>query len=292
MSFNKKLGSYPGILITISLTVALFLIGFCGWIAISSKELIKYVKQNIEVQVYLDRELEKSELDAILKKIESLGFAEIKNGKPQITLTSKEQAADIFYKDTKEDFKDVLGDNPFRDAFSVRLKVENITEEKITLIKTEIEKIQGVFEVEYAKDFLKGIISNVNKVYKVLALIVVIFFVATLLLINNTIKLALYSQRFIIRTMKLVGATDFFIQKPFLFKGFVQGFIASVISIILIFLTKYVSTSQIDGLNLIQNNTGILLLFVILLILGPTIGVLSTFQSIVRYHKMDLDKLY
>jgi cell division transport system permease protein len=292
MSFNKKLGSYPGILITISLTVALFLIGFCGWIAISSKELIKYVKQNIEVQVYLDRELEKSELDAILKKIESLGFAEIKNGKPQITLTSKEQAADIFYKDTKEDFKDILGDNPFRDAFSVRLKVENITEEKITLIKTEIEKIKGVFEVEYAKDFLKGIISNVNKIYKVLALIVVIFFVATLLLINNTIKLALYSQRFIIRTMKLVGATDFFIQKPFLFKGFVQGFIASVISIILIFLTKYVSTSQIDGLNLIQNNTGILLLFVILLILGPTIGVLSTFQSIVRYHKMDLDKLY
>jgi cell division transport system permease protein len=292
MSFNKKLGSYPGILITISLTVALFLIGFCGWIAISSKELIKYVKQNIEVQVYLDRELEKSELDAILKKIESLGFAEIKNGKPQITLTSKEQAADIFYKDTKEDFKDVLGDNPFRDAFSVRLKVENITEEKITLIKTEIEKIKGVFEVEYAKDFLKGIISNVNKIYKVLALIVVIFFVATILLINNTIKLALYSQRFIIRTMKLVGATDFFIQKPFLFKGFVQGFIASVISIILIFLTKYVSTSQIDGLNLIQNKTGILLLFIILLILGPTIGVLSTFQSIVRYHKMDLDKLY
>ncbi|CAN1576141.1 FtsX Cell division protein [Spirosomataceae bacterium] len=292
MSFNKKLGSYPGILITISLTVALFLIGFCGWIAISSKELIKYVKQNIEVQVYLDRELEKSELDAILKKIESLGFAEIKNGKPQITLTSKEQAADIFYKDTKEDFKDVLGDNPFRDAFSVRLKVENITEEKITLIKTEIEKIKGVFEVEYAKDFLKGIISNVNKIYKVLALIVVIFFVATILLINNTIKLALYSQRFIIRTMKLVGATDFFIQKPFLIKGFVQGFIASVISIVLIFLTKYVSTSQIDGLNLIQNKTGILLLFIILLILGPTIGVLSTFQSIVRYHKMDLDKLY
>ena len=292
MSFNKKLGSYPGILITISLTVALFLIGFCGWIAISSKELIKYVKQNIEVQVYLERDLEKSELDAISKKIKSMGFAEIKNGKPQITLTSKEQAAEIFYKDTKEDFKDVLGDNPFRDAFSVRLKEENITEEKLVLIKTEIEKIQGVFEVEYAKDFLKGIITNVNKVYKVLALIVVIFFVATLLLINNTIKLALYSQRFIIRTMQLVGATDFFIQKPFLIKGFVQGLIASIISIGLIFLTKYVSTSQIDGLNLIQNNTGIALLFVILLILGPTIGVLSTFQSIVRYHKMDLDKLY
>ncbi|HLO43564.1 MAG TPA: permease-like cell division protein FtsX [Leadbetterella sp.] len=292
MSFNRKLGSYPGILITISLTVALFLIGFCGWIAISSKELIKYVKQNIEIQVYLERDLEKADLEDVAIKIRNLGFAETKNGIPEIRLTSKEQAAEIFYKDTKEDFKDVLGDNPFRDAYSVRLKEENITEEKLKFIKAEIEKIQGVFEVEYAKDFLKGIISNVNKVYKVLAIIVVIFFVATLLLINNTIKLALYSQRFIIRTMQLVGATDFFIQKPFLVKGFFQGLIASAISIVLIFVTKSISTAQIDGLNLIQNNTAIGVLFTILLILGPTIGVLSTFQSIVRYHKMDLDKLY
>lgn len=292
MSFNKKLGSYPGILITISLTVALFLIGFCGWIAISSKELIKYVKQNIEIQVYLDRGLEQTDLEKIKSRIENLNIAEIKDKKQEIKLTTKEKAAEIFYQDTKENFKDVLGDNPFRDSYSVRLKEENITEEKLKLFKVEIEKINGVFEVEYAKDFLKGIISNVNKVYKILALIVVIFFVATLLLINNTIKLALYSQRFIIRTMQLVGATDYFIQKPFLVKGFFQGLIASLISIFLIYITKYVSTAQIDGLNLIQNDKAIFFLFFILLILGPTIGVLSTFQSIVRYHKMDLDKLY
>ena len=292
MSFNKRLGSYPGILITISLTVALFLIGFCGWIAISSKELIKYVKQNIEVQVYLERELESTDIEKIKRKIELMNIAENINGQSQIKMITKEDAAKIFYKDTKEDFKDVLGDNPFRDSYSIRLKEENITEEKLIYLKTEIGKIQGVFEVEYAKDFLKGIITNVNKVYKILALIVLIFFVATLLLINNTIKLALYSQRFIIRTMQLVGATDFFIQKPFLVKGFFQGLIASLLSIGLIFLTKYVSTSQIEGLNLIQNNSALIALFIVLLILGPTIGVLSTFQSIVRYHKMDLDKLY
>ena len=292
MSFNKRLGSYPGILITISLTVALFLIGFCGWIAISSKELIKYVKQNIEVQVYLERELESADIEKIKRKIELMNIAENINGQSQIKMITKEDAAKIFYKDTKEDFKDVLGDNPFRDSYSIRLKEENITEEKLIYLKTEIGKIQGVFEVEYAKDFLKGIITNVNKVYKILALIVLIFFVATLLLINNTIKLALYSQRFIIRTMQLVGATDFFIQKPFLVKGFFQGLIASLLSIGLIFLTKYVSTSQIEGLNLIQNNSALIALFIVLLILGPTIGVLSTFQSIVRYHKMDLDKLY
>lgn len=292
MVFNRNLGSYPGILITISLTVALFLIGFSGWIALSSKELIKYVKQNIEVQAYLEKGLDSTQIMALKHKIEAMGIAEIKNGESQVQLISKEKAAEIFYKDTKEDYKAVLGENPFRDSFTIRLKEENISELQLKNIKTEIEKLTGVFEVEYAKDFLKGIITNVNKIYKILALIVFIFFVATILLINNTIKLALYSQRFIIRTMQLVGATDFFIQKPFLIKGIIQGVIASVISIILIFLTKNLATSQIDGLALIQNDRAMLGLFFVLLILGPVIGLLSTYQSIIRYHKLDLDKLY
>jgi len=292
MSFNKRLGSYPGILIIISLSVALFLIGFCGWIALSSKELIKYVKQNIEVQVYLERDLNANEISQLKSNLINLSIADIKNNVPQIFLVSKETAAEIFLKDTKENFQDVLGDNPFRDSFTIKLKEEYITEQKLAQIKTNIEKIPFVFEVDYAKDFLKGIIANVNKIYKVLAMVVLIFFIATLLLINNTIKLALYSQRFIIRTMQLVGATDFFIQKPFLKKGLFQGLIAAIISVFLIFITKKIATDQIDGLELIQNNTSIYILFGILLVLGPFIGILSTFQSIARYHKMDLDKLY
>ncbi len=292
MSFNKRLGSYPGILIIISLSVALFMIGFCGWIALSSKELIKYVKQNIEIQVYLERDLDANEISQLKSDLINLSIADIKNNVPQIFLISKETAAEIFFNDTKENFQDVLGDNPFRDSFTIKLKEEYITELKLTQIKTNIEKISFVFEVDYAKDFLKGIISNVNKIYKVLAIVVMIFFIATLLLINNTIKLALYSQRFIIRTMQLVGATDFFIQKPFLKKGFFQGFVAAIISVGLIFITKKIATYQIDGLELIQNNSSIYILFGILLILGPLIGILSTFQSIARYHKMDLDKLY
>ncbi len=292
MSFNKRLGSYPGILIIISLSVALFLIGFCGWIALSSKELIKYVKQNIEIQIYLERDLNANQISQLKGDLISLSIADVKNNVPQIFLISKETAAEIFFKDTKENFQDVLGDNPFRDSFTIKLKEEYITEKKLGQLKTNIEKIPFVFEVDYAKDFLKGIIANVNKIYKVLAMVVLIFFIATLLLINNTIKLALYSQRFIIRTMQLVGATDFFIQKPFLKKGLFQGLIAAIISVFLIFITKKIATDQIDGLELIQNNTSIYILFGIILVLGPFIGILSTFQSIARYHKMDLDKLY
>jgi cell division transport system permease protein len=292
MNFNRSLGSYPGILIIISLSVAIFLIGFCGWIALSSKELIKYVKQNIEIQVYLDKDIDANLLSNVKAKLNDLGILDVKNNAAQIKYISKETAAEIFFNETKENFQDVLGENPFRDSFSLKLKEEFVNESKLFSLKTEIEKIDGVYEADYAKDFIKGIISNVNRIYKVLAVIVLIFFVATLLLINNTIKLALYSQRFIIRTMQLVGATDFFIQKPFLIKGFFQGLIASFIAILLIFITKNIAISQIDGLSLIQNNGSLTMLFLILLILGPIVGVLSTFQSIVRYHKMDLDKLY
>lgn len=292
MSLNKNLGSYPSVLITISLTVALFLIGFCGWIAVSSKELIKYVKQNIELQVFLEKDLSPDQLAAIKQKLINLNISETKNNVPSISFISKETAGDIFYKDTKEKFEEVLGENPFRDSFTLKLKEEFINESKLNQFKAEIEKIDDIYEVDYARDFLKGIITNVNKVYKVLAVVVLIFFIATLLLINNTIKLALYSQRFIIRTMQLVGATDFFIQKPFLIKGITQGLTASGISIALIFLLKNVAVSQIEGLELIQNNYSLSILFIIMILLGPVIGLLSTFQSIVRYHKMDLDKLY
>jgi cell division transport system permease protein len=292
MALSKKLGSYPGILITISLTVALFLIGFCGWIAISSNELIRYVKQNIEVQVYLEKTADSTQIDTLSVLLHEMQVAEIKEGNQEIKLVTKNDAANIFYEETKENFKDILGENPFRDSFKIRLKEENIREEKLKLIKAEIEKMPMVFEVEYAKDLLKGVIVNINKIYKVLAYIVIIFFIATILLINNTIKLALYSQRFIIRTMQLVGATDKFIQRPYLVNGIFQGLIAALISIALLSALKFLVLSQVAGIEIIQNQKSMLMLFALLILLGPVIGLLSTFQSITRYRKMDLDSLY
>jgi cell division transport system permease protein len=292
MNLNSKLGNYPGILITVSLTVALFLIGFCGWIAITSKELIKYVRQNVEVQVYLNKDSDSTKVQSLYAELVKLNIAEIENGKPAISLITKDKAAEIFFKETKENYQEVLGENPFSDSYNIKLKEENINETKLQEIKSSIEKIGGVHEVDYPRDFLKGVISNVNRIYKVVAIIVLIFFVATLLLINNTIKLALYSQRFIIRTMQLVGATDWFIQKPFLITGLIQGFFASILSIGLIYLTKYAASQQVEGLALLDNTNLTLILFLILLLLGPLVGVLSTYQSVARYNKMDLDKLY
>ncbi|SOE19942.1 cell division transport system permease protein [Spirosomataceae bacterium TFI 002] len=288
MSKNKKLGTYPGILITISLTLALFLIGFCGWFALSTKELISYVRQNIEVQVYLDRNIEMDKVEQIRRELAELPQLKIS----KIEYISKDSIATNFMQETSEKYEEVLGDNPFRDAFTINLNQDLLEGNKIENLKKEIEEIDGVFELDYAKDFIDGIIENANKAYLILSAIVLIFLIATLLLINNTIKLALYSQRFIIKTMQLVGATNGFIQKPFLIKGVVQGLIAGSIAAALVFITQQLAINELEGLSLIQNNEMMLILAIVLLVMGPLIGFLSTFQSITRYLNLDLDDLY
>jgi cell division transport system permease protein len=272
--------------------VALFLIGFCGWVAFSSKELIKYIKQNIEVQAYLDRELPQEKIDFIKKTLSSFPEIEHSGDSSLISFISSESAATAFLAETNEDYQAILGDNPFRDAFNLKVKEELLNEGELAILKKKIETIPGVYEADYAKDFVNGITENANKAYLILASIVLIFLVATILLINNTIKLALYSQRFIIKTMQLVGATNSFIQKPFVGKGLFQGLLASIISSILIIGTQQLALRQVEGLSLIQNSEMMIYVVLILLILGPLIGMVSTFQSINRYLNVDLDDLY
>jgi cell division transport system permease protein len=292
MKSNKKLGNYPGILITASLTVALFLIGFCGWVAFSSKELIKYIKQNIEVQAYLDRNVSAGKIDSIKNSLQTFPEIEKSGDSSHITFISSISAAEKFLAETKEDYKEILGDNPFRDAFNLKVKEEFLSEGQLAILKQKIEAIPGVYEADYAKDFVSGVTENANKAYLVLSAIVLIFLIATILLINNTIKLALYSQRFIIRTMQLVGATNGFIQKPFIGKGLIQGLIAGIIASVLILLTQQLALRNLEGLSIIQNQQMMIYIVLILLILGPIIGLISTFQSINKYLNVDLDDLY
>jgi len=292
MKSNKKLGNYPGILITASLTVALFLIGLCGWVAFSSKLLIKYIKQNIEVQAYLDRNISLGKIDSVKNTLQSFHEIEKLGDSSQINFISSISAAEKFLAETNEDYKTILGDNPFRNAFNLKIKEEFLSEGHLTILKQKIESIPGVYEADYAKDFVTGITENANKAYLVLSAIVLIFLIATILLINNTIKLALYSQRFIIRTMQLVGATNAFIQKPFIGKGLIQGLIAGIVASALILITQQLALRSLEGLSIIQNQQMMIYIVIILLILGPIIGLISTFQSINKYLNVDLDDLY
>ena len=289
---NRKLGTYPSLLIVISLTSALFLIAFSGWIALTSKQLVLHVKQNIEVQVYLDKSLTAIQRDSVRNLISQKNYIAYSENVPQIKFISKESTAERVLRETNEDFRSILGENPYRDAFSLRIKDDYFSENQLSKIKTDLEQLTGVFEADYAKDFVESINKNANKAYLIIASIVVLLLIAIALLINNTIRLALYSQRFIIRSMQLVGATDWFIQKPFLGRGVLQGLLAGVIASILLLGIQQIAIREIEDLAVLQDFQKLAFLCIFVIFLGILIGIISTYQSMYRYLRTDLEELY
>lgn len=289
---KKKVGSYPNAMIIASLTAALFLIGFCGLLVMQSKKLISIIKQNIEVRVMLDKDLDSLKVTEIYKTIALKPFVLNIDGKPQVLFFSKDEAAKEFIADTKEDFTTFLGDNPLHDSYRVRLQEDFFEDTKLKQIKADLEKVEGVFEVVYQENLADQINKNLTKVYLILATFAVIMLIIIVLLMNNTIRLALYSQRFLIRSMQLVGATDGFIQKPFLKNGMVQGLISGIIATGLIVGLQQLALRQIEGLHILQEYEKLAFLLVGVVILGVLIGIASTFQALARYLRMALDDLY
>lgn len=289
---KKKVGSYPNAMIVASLTAALFLIGFCGLLVMQSKKLISIIKQNIELRVMLDKNLDSAEVKKVYQSIIMRPFVLSIEGKPQVIFFSKDEAAKEFISDTKEDFSAFLGDNPLHDSYRVRLQEDYFEDTKLKKIKTELEKNKGVFEVVYQENLADQINKNLTKIYLILATFAVIMLVIIVLLMNNTIRLALYSQRFLIRSMQLVGATNGFIQRPFLKNGAIQGLISGLIATGLIIILQQIALYQIEGLQILQEYGKLAILLIGVIILGGLIGTASTFQALARYLRMALDDLY
>lgn len=289
---KRKLGSFPSLLIIISLSTALFLIAFTGWIALTSKQLVSYVKQNIEVQVYLDKSLTQIQQDSVRNIIAKKAYVAYADNVPQIKFISKESTAKRVLKDINEDYSSVLGENPYRDAFSLRIRESYLSELNLENIKTDLEQISGVFEADYAKDFVESINKNAYKAFLIIASVIVVLLIAIFLLINNTIRLALYSQRLIIRSMQLVGATDWFIQKPFIGRGIWQGLLSGIVAIGLFFGVQQIAVNKIEDLVVLQDYIKIAFLCGGVILLGILISVLSTFQSMHRYLRTPLENLY
>jgi cell division transport system permease protein len=293
MSKIKKLGSTPNAMVIISLTIALFLIGLCGLLTLNARKLAELVKQNVEVQVYLNNDLTTSKLDSIFKLIAKRDFVLKKDNSPQINFIAKEVGAKQFIQESGEDFRKLLGDdNPLRNLYSVKIKDEYFSEVKLKNIKTDLETLSGVHEVAYVENFVEEVNRNISKIYLILSIFVILLLVIIVILVNNTIKLSLYSQRFLIRSMQLVGATNAFIRKPFVVKGALQGLISGLVACTLLILIQQFAVQQIEGLGMLQEMSKLILLIMGILILGTLIGILSTFQSVERYLKLSLDELY
>lgn len=292
MPKKKKIGSYPNVMIVMSLTAALFLIGFCGLLVIQSKKLVSIIRENIEVRIFLNKELSQPGQDSVLAYIKSQPYVLQSTTVQPITFVSKEDAAKEFIEGTKEDFTTLLGENPLRNSYRVKIGEEYFEEAKLQAIKKEIEKSPSVYEVVYQENLADSINRNVTKIYIVLASFATIMLIIIVLLVNNTIKLAIYSQRFLIRSMQLVGATNGFIQRPYIMRGATQGLVGGILAGGLMILLQQVAVRNVEGLAALQDYDKIIMLVGGVLILGVLVGVASTYQSLSRYLRMSLDELY
>jgi len=287
---KKKLGAYPYISVVLSITLALFVIGVFASLVIYSKELERVVRENVKVQVYLKSQVTDVQRTQIEKALASKSF--VPKDKGSIQFISKEEAAKQFIEETGEDFIKFLGENPLRDAYLVRIQEGFHDAESLKKVKAEIEQISGVFQVHYVENVIDSINKNVTKIGLILMGLVSLLLLVVVLLINNTLRLALFSQRFLIRSMQLVGARSWFIQRPFLYRAGLHGLIAGIIASLLLVLLISFATKRVADLSLIQNNSRLLILLSSLLVLGMLVAILSTYRAVSKYLKLSLDELY
>lgn len=289
---KKKVGTYPSGMILFSLTLALFLIGFCGLLAIQSKRLVTFIRENYEMRVFLDKGLRPAKMKTLYRTLAERPYILKTGGEPQLSLVTKDVAAKEFIAETKEDFSKFLGENPLRDSYRIKLNEEYFDEAKLEGVKDDVEQIDGVFEVVYQENLVDSINRNITKIYIVMSAFAVVLLLIIVVLMNNTIRLALHSQRLLIRSMQLVGATNGFITRPFLGRGVMQGLVAGVIAVVLLLTALQVAIRNLPELAAFQEPEKIAVLLAGILGLGVLIGFVSTFQAVHRYLGLTLDELY
>jgi len=289
---KKRLGSYPAVSVVFSIFLALFIIGLFGLLLIHTSKLSGIIKQNIEVQVYLDKSISDTQITQIQKRISTENYILSNSDGPQVLFVSKEEAAEQFKKDTGEDFSNFLGENPLRDLFRIKINSNYQFSDSLRNVSASIENMSGVYEVVYVENLVDSINDNVTKVSLVLLGIAALLVLIVILLINNTIKLALFSQRFLIRSMQLVGATAQFIQRPFITRSIMYGLLAGLIACGSLFGIMRYAYREIEELATLNDEKSVLILFVGILVIGVILATISTYKAISRYLKMSLDDLY
>jgi cell division transport system permease protein len=280
----KLTGSYLTLVISVSLV--LFLLGILGLVIINTKELSDYFKESLSFSVILGDETREPDIRMLQKDLDA---------KPYVKSTeyvSKDQAAVKMKEDLGEDFISFLGDNPLPPSIDVYLLASYTNPDSVAKIEKYILQYPFVKEVWYEDSLLFLINENVRKISLFLLIISSFLFLIAVTIINNTIRLAIYSKRFLIRTMELVGATRSFIRKPFLVRSIYHGLLAALIAMLLLMGLLYLIEKEFLMLFTFETTNLLILLGVLLIFAGILINLVSTYLSVNRYLVISEDKLY
>ena len=261
-------------------TVVLFTLSLIGFIYLKSTSVESYFKENVLVSIYLKNNTKDFENKQLIK------FLNLNDDVKQITYLSKEDAAKNFSKEIGEEFVGFLGYNPLLDAISVQLYGDKIDVYSIEKFIENINNFEFIEEVEYDKPLVNALNTNFEKMGLWIFILSVIFFLTSFILINNSIKISIYSKREIIKTMQLVGATSKFIRKPFIWTYVRIGFLSSIASLILLVITILQLSFQIEEIDLFTKINDLIILICFIIFYGITSSFISSFFITQRYLKL------
>ncbi|MFD2527335.1 cell division protein FtsX [Flavihumibacter stibioxidans] len=270
----------------LGVSLVLFILGLLGWIVINANKLGQYFKENVEVRVYLRENITPKDSVALVQYIANKPYVK------EYTYVTKEDARKKFIADGNDDWKNIMDANPLPASIDFKLRNQYVHIDSLTAIAADLEQNIGVNDVQYPRALIDNLNKNVQKISMILLIVAIVLCIVVIILIDNTIRLAMFSNRFLIKTMQMVGATRGFIAKPMDVRAIINGAISGVIALAGIFALIIFSEQQLPELKAMRDITWLVLLGAGIILLGILISLLSTHRSVVKYLKMKLDDLY
>jgi len=281
---RRLISSYFSVVLSIALV--LFLLGVLGLLILNAKKVADHFKEQVVVTMYLKDTAKDVEIKQLEKSLAMSDYVK------STEYVSKEQAAEFMKTENGEDFMEFVGYNLLQNSIDVHLKADFVTSEQLDLISEEARNKGFVDEVNYDNDLVTLMNNNVRKISFWVLILSAIFTLIAVLLINSSIRLSVYSKRFTIKTMQMVGATKQFIRRPFVWKSVRLGIIGAVLALIGMTVVLYYINKTFPELELLNKPLLIGLLFLVVFGLGIVITWVSTYIATQRFLNLKTDQLY
>lgn len=270
----------------LGVTLVLFLLGIVGWLVINANKLGDYFKENVEVRAHLLGNPTSQDSIALMQSFASKPY--VRNP----VYVNKEMARKIYLEDGNDDWNTILDENPLPNSINFNLNKNYVHVDSLASIRSELVQNPMITDVKYPETLITNLNQNIQRTSIILLAIAIILGIVVIVLIDNTIRLAMFSNRFLIKTMQMVGATRGFIAKPLNIRAIINGAISGIIAIAAVYGLIIIAENAEPTLKVLRDGTSLAMLFLVLLILGICITLFSTHRSVVKYLRMKLDELY
>ena len=265
-------------------TLVLFLLSIIGFVYLKSSSIEDYFKENVLVNIYLKNSTRDGEIKQLTK------FLNLNEDVKKIDFISKEDAAESFKNEIGEEFVGFLGYNPLLDLITIKLYGNKVDIYNIEDLTTSLNNFEFIEEVEYDKPLVESLVKNFDRIGIWIISVSISFFLISFILINNSIRISIYSKRDIIKTMQLVGATKSFIRRPFIASYVRIGFYSSIISLILVFISLSQVSFELDKIEFFSNIKDIIILVSFIILFGIFTSYISSYFITQKYLKLKISR--